>query len=83
MPNGENQWVLTLETSTGGLRQWPIRTDVITQIAPYKLRCADAWETLTGGECYNKRRLSGPIGYFPPAKAPEALYAKLNSHACP
>ena len=58
---------------------FPIKTEVINQIGPWKSMRDVEWETLKWVDWYNNRRLLGPIGYIPPAEAEEAFYANLNS----
>jgi putative transposase len=55
------------------------KTKVINQIGPWKSMREVEWETLKWVDWYNNRRLLGPIGYIPPAKAEELFYANLNS----
>ena len=55
------------------------KTEVINQIGPWKSMREVEWETLKWVDWYNNRRLLGPIGYLPHAKAEEAFYANLNT----
>ena len=55
------------------------KTEVINQIGPWKSTREVEWETRKWADWHNNRRLLGPIGYVPPAKAEEAFYANLNA----
>jgi putative transposase len=54
------------------------KTEVIHRPGPWRSFEAVEFATLEWVDCFNNRRLLGPIGNIPPAEAKERNYAMLD-----